>query len=45
MQIEKQQSGNLVPGQETINCPAGAVLLEAYRSMIQVPCLLDLILG
>ena len=44
MQIEKQ-SGNLVPGQETINVQQELFLLEVYRSMIQAPCLQDLILG
>ena len=27
----KQQSGNLVPGQETINCPAGAVFIRGIQ--------------
>ena len=35
----KQQSGNLVPGQETINCSSRMLyLLEVYKFMIQVPC-------
>ena len=31
----KQQTGNLVAGQESINAPAGAYLLEVYKYMIQ----------
>ena len=27
----KQQSGNLVPGQETINCPAGALFIRGIQ--------------
>ena len=41
----KQQSGNLVPGQETINVQQVQYLLEVYKSMTQVPCLQDLTLG
>ena len=38
----KQQSGNLVPGQETINCSSWMqYLLEVYKFMIQAPCLQD----
>ena len=32
----KQQLGNLVAGQESINAPAGAYLLEVYKFMIQL---------
>ena len=34
----KQQSGNLVPGQETITLQEELYLLEVYKFMIQVPC-------
>ena len=39
----KQQTGNLVTGQETINAPAGAsFLLEQYKFMIQLLLLQEL---
>ena len=31
MQIENNKSGNLVPGQETINCPAGALFIRGIQ--------------
>ena len=31
MQIEKQQTGNLVTGQESINAPAGCVFIRAIQ--------------
>ena len=34
----KQQSGNLVPGQEKLTLQQEQFLLEVYKSMIQVPC-------
>jgi hypothetical protein len=46
MQIENNSLGNLVPGQETINAPGGAVFIRGiYRFMIQVLCSQDLIRG
>ena len=32
----KQQTINLVPGQETINAPAGCYLLELFKYMILI---------
>ena len=41
----KQQTGNLVAGQESINAPAGSYLLEVYKYMIQVQLLQELMFG
>ena len=37
----KQQSGNLVPGQETINCPAGALFIRITELKIKTQFIIE----
>ena len=41
----KQQSGNLVPGQETINCPAGALIDSCPATKLPNCCFLSASMG